>query len=197
MSALTEESIRKLFLEARTHGAWLDRPVDEATLRRVYELARMGPTAANAQPMRVLFVTTPEAKERLRPCLSPGNVDRTMSAPATAIVAYDTDFHEQMPKLFPARPEMKASMAALPEPAREALLAQNTALQASFLIVAARSLGLDCGPMGGFDKAKVDAEILGGLRWKSTLLVNLGYGDPSKLHPRLPRLSFDEGCRIG
>jgi 3-hydroxypropanoate dehydrogenase len=191
--------IDRLFLEARTHNGWLDRPIEEATLRRLYELARMPPTAANTQPARFLFVKSAAAKERLRPALSAGNVDKTMAAPVTAVVAFDTRFHEQMLKLFPARPEMGASLAAMPEPALGAFLLQNASLQAGYLMLAARALGLDCGPMGGFDRQKVDEAFFsdgadGG--WKSTLLINLGYGDPAKLHPRNPRLAFDEACRI-
>lgn len=193
---LSPDALAQLFLDARTHNAWLDRPVDAATLRRVYELARMAPTAANTQPMRVLFVTSAAAKERLRPALAPGNVDKTMAAPVTAVVAYDTEFHAQMPKLFPARPEMGAQLGAMPAAARDSFLLLNSSLQAGYLMLAARALGLDCGPMGGFDKAKVDEEFFAGTPWRSTVLINLGYGDPAKVYPRNPRLSFEEACRV-
>lgn len=186
----------QLFLAARTHNAWLDRPVDEATLRRLYELTSMGPTSANGSPARFVFVTSTAARERLRPALAPMNVDKTMTAPVTVIVAYDALFHEQMGKLFPARPGMGATIGALPAEAREGMARQNSALEAGYLIIAARSLGLDCGPVGGFDKAMVDAAFFAGQSWRSTLLVNLGYGDAARLHPRNPRLSFEDACRI-
>lgn len=194
--ALSPTALDQLFLEARTHSGWVDRPVDAATLRRLYELSRMGPTGGNSSPGRFVFVTSAAAKERLRPALFPGNVDKTMAAPVTVIAAYDARFYEQMPKLFPARPEMGTSLAAMPEAVRDGMAQQSATLQAGYLILAARSLGLDCGPMGGFDRAKVDAAFLEGQPWKSTLLINLGYGDPSKLHPRNPRLSFEDACRV-
>lgn len=189
--------LAQLFLSARTHNGWQPQPIEQETLQRLYELARMPPTAANSQPARFLFVTSEAAKARLKPALDPGNVDKTMAAPVTAIVAYDTLFHDQMTKLFPARPEMRERLGGIPEPFRESFLQQNTALQAGYLMLAARALGLDCGPMGGFDRAKVDAAFFGAeLPWKSTLLINLGYGDPAKLFPRNPRLDFAEACRI-
>jgi 3-hydroxypropanoate dehydrogenase len=190
------EELELLFTEARTHSAWLDRPVDDATLRSMYELARMGPTGGNSQPLRVVFVKSEAAKERLRPALYPLNVDKTMAAPATAIIAYDTVFWEQMPRLFPSRPDMKDKLASQPPEVRERQADQSATLQAGYLILAARALGLDCGPMGGFNRAKVDASFFSDGKWKSTLLVNLGYGDSAKLHPRNPRLDFDDACRI-
>jgi 3-hydroxypropanoate dehydrogenase len=189
-------ALEQLFLSAHTHNGWVDRGVNDATVRRLYELARMPPTAANTQPGRFVFVKSPAAKARLRPALSAGNVDKTMAAPLTAVVAYDTQFHEKMTKLFPARPEMGGHMAAMPSPARELFLLQNASLQGAYLILAARALGLDCGPMGGFDKQKVDEAFFADGRWKSTLLINIGYGDPAKVYPRNPRLDFDEACRI-
>lgn len=193
--ALDEAGLNLLFREARTHGAWQERPVPEAVLRRLYELARMPPTALNTQPLRVVFVTRPEAKARLKPALSPGNVDKTMSAPVTAILAHDTAFHEQMTRLFPAR-DMRSTLAARPPEAREAMAVSNATLQGAYLLLAARALGLDCGPMGGFEKATVDAAFFPDGAWKSDLLVNLGYGDAQKLHPRNPRLDFEDACRI-
>jgi 3-hydroxypropanoate dehydrogenase len=184
-----------LFLEARTHNGWQDRPVPDELLKRVYEMARMGPTSANSQPMRVVFVKSQEAKERLRPCLSPGNVDKTMTAPATAIVAYDLAYYEYFPRLFPAA-DMRTMALGMPAERRERAAFQNGSLQGGYLILAARALGLDCGPMGGFDNAKVDAAFFPDGTWRSNFLVNLGYGDESKLRPRNPRLSFDEACRI-
>ncbi|PTL77036.1 malonic semialdehyde reductase [Vitiosangium sp. GDMCC 1.1324] len=184
-----------LFHEARTHFAWLDRPVEDSVLRELYALVRMPPTGANAQPLRLVFVKSREAKERLKPALFPANVDKTLGAPVTAIVAYDTEYYEKMPKLFPAR-DWKTQMLALPAEVRQKQALQNSTLQAGYLILAARALGLDCGPMGGFDAAKVDAAFFPDGKWKSTLLINLGYGDPQKLFPRNPRLDFDEACRI-
>lgn len=186
-----------LFLEARTHNGFVDRPVDDAVLAHLYALLRMGPTAANSQPGRFLFLKSAAAKEKLRPALAEGNVEKTMQAPVTAVVAYDEAFYEQMPKLFPVRPAMKDQLASMPEPARTAMALQSASLQAGYMILAARSLGLDCGPMGGFDRSAVDAAFFQGTTWRSSLLVNLGYGDASKLYPRNPRLEFAEACRIG
>jgi 3-hydroxypropanoate dehydrogenase len=193
--ALDSAALDQLFLKARTHSVWLDRPVDDATLRRLYDLLRMAPTGGNATPMRLVFVKSAEGKARLKPTLNPLNVDKTMSAPVTAIVAYDVAFLEQMSKLFPSR-DVKTSLLALPEEVRTQMAQQNANLQGAYLILAARALGLDCGPMAGFDRAKVDAELLADTTWKSLLLVNLGYGDADKVHPRNPRLDFDEAARI-
>jgi 3-hydroxypropanoate dehydrogenase len=196
MSVLNDAGLGLLFLEARTHRAWLDRPVDDALLFSLYELARWPPTSANCEPMRLVFVKSAAAKERLRPALAAGNVDQTMSAPATAIVAYDTRFFEEMPTLTPHRPEMGARFASAPEADRERTAFQNGSLQGGYLILAARALGLDCGPMGGFDRARVDATFFPDGRWKSNFLLNLGHGDPAALRPRAPRLRADEACRI-
>ncbi|NPD26615.1 malonic semialdehyde reductase [Corallococcus sp. AB004] len=194
-TALDTDALEQLFTEARTYPGWQDRPVTDETLRRIYELARMAPTAVNSQPVRLVFVRSREAKERLKPALSPTNVDKTMQAPVTVIVAYDTAFHEQMPKLFPSR-DMKSVFAAQTPEAREQAAFMNGTLQGGYVILAARALGLDCGPMGGFDKAKVDEAFLQGTGWKSNFLINLGYGDPAKLFPRNPRLSFEDACRL-
>jgi 3-hydroxypropanoate dehydrogenase len=191
-----EEELKLLFTEARTHSAWLDRPVEDALLQRVYELVRVGPTGGNTQPMRVVFVKSREAKEKLRPVLKPGNVDKTMGAPVTAIIAFDARFYEKLSQLFPARPEMRDQIAAIPDGPRERMAVQSATLQAGYLILAARALGLDCGPMAGFDPDQTDAAFFPGETWRSLLLVNLGYGDPGKLHPRNPRLAFEEACRI-
>jgi len=185
---------KEIFKEARTNTVWLARPVPDELLQRVYEVAKMGPTSANCCPMRVIFVKSPEGKERLKPSLYEGNVEKTMKAPATAIVAYDTLFYDLLPKLFPAR-DMRTAFA------NNAELAQSTAfrngsLQGAYLIIAARALGLDCGPMSGFDNAKVDAEFFRDGRWKSNFLCNLGYGDRGKLLPRSPRLEFNEACTL-
>lgn len=190
------EELSLLFSDARTHFAWLDQPIDDALLERIYDLAKMAPTGANAQPLRVVYVRSAEAKERLRPALDPMNVDKTMSAPVTAILAADERFYDKMPELFPARPELRDRLAGIPEPIRERMNLQNTNLQAGYFILAARALGLDVGPMGGFDRTKVDDAFLDGTSWRSVLLVNLGHGDPTKLYPRNPRLSFADAGRI-
>ena len=178
-----------LFLDARTYNAWLERPVDEALLRGAVELARMGPTAANCSPMRVLFVRSPEAKARLAPTLSPGNLDKTMAAPVTAILGFDPKFWEKLPVLFPhadARSWFEG------KPHADGAGRLNASLQIAYLILALRGLGLDCGPMGGFDAAAVDAAFFADGSVRSMVLLNIGYGDPAKLHPRLPRLAVDE-----
>ena len=185
-----------MFLNARTYRHWVDRAVEDTLLRRVYDLARWPPTSANSTPMRLVFIRSREAKERLRPALDAGNVEQTMTAPATAIVAYDAHFFEAMSEFALARPEMAARFGAAPEAVRERLAFQGGTLQGGYLMLAARALGLDCGPMGGFDRAKVDAAFFADGRWKSNFLLNLGYGDPSTLRPRAPRLDFDEACRI-
>lgn len=197
MTTAREDELRLLFTDARTHAAWLDRPIEPELLRRLYELTRMGPTGGNSQPLRVTFVTSHEAKEQLRPALDPANVDKTMSAPVTAILGYDTEFYEQLPRLFPARAAAaKDRLAGMPPELRDRLVRQSANLQGGYFILAARALGLDAGPMGGFDAAKVDAAFLAGTTWRALLLVNLGHGDAEKLYPRLPRLDFDDACRV-
>ncbi len=194
VSRLDDKALDQIFREARTHNGWQPRPVDDDTLRQLYDLLKMGPTSANCSPGRFVFVKTPAAKERLRPCLSPNNVEKTMAAPATVIVGYDMEFYEKLPKLFPhtdARAWFVGNPALI-----ESTAFRNSSLQAGYLILAARALGLDCGPMSGFDNAKVDAAFFPGGKIKSNLLVNLGYGDPSKLRPRGPRLTFEEACRV-
>ena len=197
---LDSQALDLLFREARTHTAWLDRPVGDDTVRELYELMKWGPTSANSGPARIVFLRSPEAKQRLVPALSPANVGKTLAAPVTAIVAYDLHFYDELPKLFPNNPGMKDVFEKAPELAAVTAL-RNSSLQGAYLIVAARSLGLDCGPMSGFDNAKVDAEFFGansiGSGWahvRSNFLCNLGYGDKSKLFPRNPRLDFDEAC---
>jgi 3-hydroxypropanoate dehydrogenase len=191
---LADDARDLLFRKARTHRAWLDHPVPDELLRRVYELAAEGPTSANCSPMRVLFVRSGQAKERLRPALTPGNVDKTMQAPVTAIVGHDLEFYEKLPRLFPAG-DMRANFVGKPE-LIAATAFRNGSLQGAYLMLAARALGLDCGAMSGFDNAKVDAAFFPDGRVKSNFLCNLGYGDAGKLGPRPPRLPFDEACRI-
>jgi len=193
---IDDACIRSLFLDARTHRRWLDKPVDDQMLRRVYDLTRLPPTSANCQPARVVFVRSRQAKERLRPAVDAGNVEQTMTAPVTAIVAYDTRFFEYMSMLAPQRPEMGERLAARPEAVKERMAFQNGTLQGGYLILAARALGLDCGPMGGFDRARVDGEFFPDGRWKSNFLVNLGYGEPTAPGMRAPRLEFETACRI-
>jgi 3-hydroxypropanoate dehydrogenase len=196
VSPAADGFLERVFLEARTHRAWRDVPVDEPTLRRLYELARLPPTSLNIQPARITFVKSRAAKERLRPALWPDNVEKTMTAPVTAIVAYDLEFAAHLPKLVPGRPELVARLRDLPAEMRDLVLLQNASLQAGYLILAARALGLDCGPMGGFDRAQVDAAFFADRPWRSLMLVNLGHGDPARLRPREPRLGFEEACRI-
>lgn len=190
-----ESSLDLLFRTARTHTYWQNKPVDDALLREAYELAKFGPTSANMCPMRITFVKTKAAKEKLKPCLQEGNVEKTMAAPATAIIAMDIHFFEQLPKLFP-HADAKAWFKDLPENILEYTALRNGSLQGAYFMLAARAVGLDCGPMSGFDNAKVDAAFFAGTTIKSNFLCNLGYGERSKLHPRNPRLSFDEACKI-
>lgn len=185
----------RLFLLARTHGHWTDRVVTDDVLRQLYELARMPPTSINSQPMRLVFVRSAEAKDRLRPMLAPNNVDKVMHAPVTAIVAYDLEFYDQMPKLMP-HADVRSRMIAMPSERLTRMAMQGGTLQGGYLILAARMLGLDCGPIGGFDNAQVDEGFLSGTPWKSNFLLNLGYADHSQLAPRKPRLEFDDACRI-
>lgn len=183
-----------LFEDARTHNAWLARKVSTDTLRDLYDRLRWAPTSANSNPGRFVFLRSPAAKQRLKAHLSPQNVDKTMNAPVCVIVASDTQFYDHMPALSPQR-DFRAIFCAAPALADETAI-RNATLQGGYLILAARSLGLDCGPMSGFDRKAVDAEFFPEGRWRSNFLVNLGYGDESKLWPRNPRLEFDEACQI-
>jgi 3-hydroxypropanoate dehydrogenase len=183
-----------VFRKARTHIAWLDKPVDDALLQAVYDLAKMGPTSANCCPMRIVFVKSKAAKEKLRPCLAPGNVDKTMAAPVTVLFGFDLEFYEKLPKLYPAA-DARSWFAGNKELIQSTAF-RNGTLQAGYFLLAARALGLDCGPMSGFDNAKADAAFFQGTPIKSNFLCNLGYGDASKLFPRNPRLDFGEVCRI-
>ena len=195
MSPITDQaSLDRLFVEARTHTKWLAKPVDQSVLKEIYNLARMGPTSVNCQPARFVFVISPAAKAKLKPALAPGNVDKTMAAPVTVIVAHDLGFYDHLPKTFPqvdARPWFADN-----DPLAEPTAFRNGTLQGGYLILAARSMGLDCGPMSGFDNATVDAAFFPGGKVKSNFLINIGYGDASALHPRNPRLDFSEACLI-
>ncbi len=191
---LSEQGLDLLFREARTYFAWQPRPVPPALLRETYNLARMGPTAANSSPMRVVFLTSEAAKARLLPHLSPTNVEKSRTAGAVALIAYDSQFYDELPTLFPhvdARPWFAGNEGLATETAM-----RNSSLQGGYFIMAARALGLDCGPMSGFDAAAVNQEFFPDGRWKINFVCNLGYGDPSELFPRGPRLSFDEACQI-
>lgn len=206
---IDEAALNTLFREARTFTKWLPRPVTDDTLHQLYELLKWGPTSANCSPARFAFLRTREAKERLRPALAPLNVDKTMSAPVTVIVAYDMKFYEQLPTLFPHSPDMAKRFAGDADLV-ESTAKRNGSLQGAYLIMAARALGLDCGPMSGFDAAKVDEEFFSAGKpcfgceqeffpeghVKSNFLCNLGYGDASGLFPRLPRLPFEQACSL-
>jgi 3-hydroxypropanoate dehydrogenase len=196
-SHIPDEALDVLFRTARTHTFWLDKPVAGDLLRQIYDLMKWGPTSANCTPARILFLQTPEAKKRLLPALSPNNVDKTMAAPVTAIIGYDTKFYEHLPRLFPNNPDARNWFANSPELA-ETTAFRNSSLQGGYFILAARAVGLDCGPMSGFDNAKVDAEFFTGplAAFKSNFLCNLGHGDPAKLFQRNPRLEFEEACRL-
>ncbi len=191
---LSDAALDQLFRTARTQNAFLDKPVEDSQLRALYDLLKWGPTAANSTPARIVFVKSKEAKAKLAPALSEGNLAKTMAAPVTAIIGFDQDFHEKLPYLFP-HADAKSWFDG-PREGRHESAFRNGSLQGAYLILAARALGLDAGPMSGFDAAKVDEAFFAGTGIKSNFLVNLGYGDPSGVFPRLPRLSFDEAARI-
>lgn len=191
---LSDAGLDKIFREARTHRAWRDAAVSDVLLEAVYDLAKMGPTSSNCCPLRVAFLRSAEAKEKLRPALDKGNVEKTMAAPVTAIIAYDLEFYELFPKLAPhldGRKIFAGKEAGIAE-----TVMRNGSLQGAYFIIAARALGLDCGPMSGFDRAQVDEIFFAGTSWRSNFLCNLGHGDPSALKPRAPRPDFDEACRL-
>jgi 3-hydroxypropanoate dehydrogenase len=192
---LNSEALDTLFRNARTHNVWLPDPVSDHLLRQIYDLMKWGPTSANSSPARIAFLRTPQAKERLKPALMAANVDKTMQAPVTAIVAYDSKFYDHVPKLFPNNPGMREKFSSSPELIQTTAM-RNGSLQGGYFILAARAMGLDCGPMSGFDNAKVDAEFFPSSSWKSNFLCNLGYGDHSKLFPRNVRLDFEEACQL-
>jgi len=193
-NVLNDVALDQLFRTARTQNAFLDKPVEDDQLKALYDLLKWGPTAANGSPARFVFVKSAEAKAKLAPALSEGNHDKTLAAPVTVIIGFDEDFHEKLPYLFP-HTDAKAWFDG-PREGRHESAFRNGSLQGAYLILAARALGLDAGPMSGFDPAKVDEAFFKGTTIKSNFLVNLGYGDSSGLFPRLPRLSFDEAARI-
>ncbi|OHX14585.1 malonic semialdehyde reductase [Chromobacterium sphagni] len=191
---ISHATLEQLFLNARTHSHWQPRPVEDEVLRQLFDLLKQCPTSANCSPGRFVFVKGEAAKQKLKPCLAPGNVDKTMAAPVCVIVAHDLQFYDHLPKLFP-HADAKSWFAG-----NEALIQttafRNGTLQGAYLILAARSLGLDCGPMSGFDNAAVDAAFFPDGRFKSNFLINLGYGEADKLFPRSPRFNFDDACQI-
>jgi 3-hydroxypropanoate dehydrogenase len=194
MKSISKEASDQIFTSARTHSAWHNQPVTTDMLHRLYYLFKWAPTAANSNPARIIFVTTPEAKEKLVTCMDAGNVKKTLEAPVCAIIAHDLEFYEKLPKLFP-HADARSWFAGNKELIATTAF-RNSSMTGAYLMLAARSLGMDCGPMSGFDNAKVDRAFFGGTSWRSNFLCNLGYGDESKLFPRLPRLSFEEACKI-
>jgi 3-hydroxypropanoate dehydrogenase len=184
----------QLFTAARTHNAFQDRPVPDALLREALDLAKMGPTAANQQPLRVVFLRSREAKERLRPAMAPGNVEKTMAAPVVAITGYDLEFYEHLPYLMP-HVDAKSWFSGNAELAARSA-AQSGTLQVGYFILALRAVGLDAGPMGGFDPAKVEAAFFPEGKIKANVVINIGYGDDARLFPRSPRLSFDQMAKV-
>ena len=191
---LDDRSLDILFREAHTHSFWLDKPVSDALLHQIYDLMKWAPTSANCCPARFVFVRSAEAKQRLLPLMAPGNVEKTRTAPVTAIVGYDTEFYEKLPKLYP--PADARSWFVGNQPLIDTTAFRNGTLQGAYLLLAARALGLDAGPMSGFDNEKVDQEFFAGTKIKSNFVINLGYGDSSKLYPRSPRLPFEEAAQI-
>lgn len=191
---LDDRSLDIIFREAHTHSNWLDKPVSDALLHQIYELMKWAPTSANSCPARFVFVRSAEAKQRLLPAMAPDNVEKTRTAPVTVIVGYDLEFYEKLPRLFPQTDAR--SWYAGNQPLIDKTAFRNGSLQGAYLLIAARALGLDAGPMSGFDNEKVDREFFAGTAVKSNFVINLGYGDSSKLYPRNPRLPFEEAAQI-
>ncbi len=194
MTSLSATALDTLFRTARTHSHFLDTPVTDQTLQDIFELVKWAPTTANSSPGRFVFVRSPDAKARLKPALSPGNTDKTMAAPVTVIVAFDLEFYEHLPRLYP-QTDARSWFVGKPAHILTSAL-RNGSIEGGYFILAARALGLDCGPMSGFDNAKVDAAFFPDGKWKSNFLINLGYGDNARLHARNPRLDFNEACRF-
>lgn len=192
---ILKECLNRIFLEARTHNKWLDKPVSDDILRELVDVMKMGPTSANQSPLRIVFVKSAEAKERLEPHLSEGNRTKTMTAPVCAILGYDLEFYKHLPRLFP-HTDAKSWFEGKPERHVAISAFRNGTLQAGYFIIAARALGLDTGPMSGFDNAGLDREFFAGTSVRSNFLCNLGYGDRAGLYPRTPRFAFDEIAKI-
>jgi 3-hydroxypropanoate dehydrogenase len=192
---LNDEALDILFRSARSHSYWLEKPVNDNLLHKLYDLMKWGPTSGNCTPARLVFVRSREAKERLKPCLDGGNVSKSMTAPVVVIIGMDMEFYEKLPKLFPHNLAARSWFEGKPEKIRDTAF-RNSSLQGAYLILAARSLGIDCGPMSGFDAKKLDAEFFPEGKIKSNFICAIGYADSSKLYPRGPRLDFDEACRI-
>lgn len=192
---LSEAALAQLFTDAHTHTRWQSRAVDAETLHRLYEVVKWAPTSMNTNPARFVFVTSQAAKARLRPALAAGNVDKMLAAPLTVIVASDPNFYEQLPVLFPANPKAVEMYRDKPTWAAETAF-RNSSMQGAYLILAARALGLDCGPMSGFDNAKVDAEFFAVNGYRSNFLINIGYAGENSTHPRGPRLTFEQAVQI-
>ncbi len=192
---LNQDQLDLLFSQARTHNEWLDRPVTDAQLQSIYDSMKWGATSANCSPARMVFVRTPEAKEKLLQCMSPGNVEKTKTAPVTVIIGMDFAFYEKLAQLFPHAPDARSWFEGN-QSVVDATTFRNSSLQGAYLMLAARAHGLDCGPMSGFDADKVNANFFAGTQVKVNFICNLGYGDATKLFPRSPRLSFDEACQI-
>ncbi len=195
MPMIDASALRQLFDEARTHNVWLDRPVPEHLLHQLYDLMKWGPTSANCSPARIVFVQSQEAKARLAPCMSEGNRAKTLKAPVTALIGMDMAFYEHLPRLFPHNQDARNWFAGKPEFIAETAM-RNSSLQGGYFILAARALGLDCGPMSGFDPDALNAAFFAGAEVKANFVCSLGYGDASALFPRSPRLSFEQACRI-
>jgi len=192
-----ENFLDRVFREGRSQNGWLAEPVSDEQLKQVYELMKWGPTSVNCSPARIVFVRSEAAKAKLKDALSPGNVDKSMTAPVLAVVGYETRFYDDLPKLFPHNPAVKTWFEGEAKVGfAETTAFRNGTLQGGYLIAAARAVGLDCGPMSGFDNAKVDAALFAGTSIKSNFICGLGRGDPSKLFPRSPRLSFEEACKL-
>ena len=193
--ALDDRGLDLIFREARTQNSWQPTPIPEDLLRRIYDLAKLGPTAANSTPARFVFVMSKEGKEKLRPALSAANLEKSLAAPVTVIVGYDTKFYEHLPELFPHNPTARSWFEGNEPLIMEAAL-RNSSLQGAYFMIAARSLGVDCGPMSGFDAAKLNAAFFPDGRIRANFLCNLAYGDDQKIFPRSPRLSFEQACEV-
>jgi 3-hydroxypropanoate dehydrogenase len=194
MSKINQEAMDQLFFKARTHNAWKNQEVSEKVLHEIFDLMKWAPTSANTSPARFVFVKSEAAKEKLKPCMAPGNLEKTMSAPVTVIIAEDMEFYEKLPKLFP-HADAKSWFVGN-ESLIQTTAFRNGSLQGAYFMIAARAYGLDCGPMSGFDNAKLDAAFFAGTKWRSNFLCNLGYGDAEKLFPRSPRMDFEEACKV-